>query len=165
MEGNLLDRPLGTDDISIAIDKHADMVRRICFLYLKDKADVEDVFQDVFLKFFLNAASFQDEAHEKAWLCKVTFNKCKDLCKSFWRRKVASIDDMEIPYESPAQSELIQAVKQLPYDQRELIYLHYYEGRTIPEIAGIMQKNTNTVYSQLRRAKAKLQKKAGDLEL
>ncbi len=159
-----MNQSLGTDDsVSIAIEKHADMVRRICFLYLRNNADVEDVFQEVFLKFFLHTESLQNEEHQKAWLCRVTFNKCKDLCKSFWRKKVVSIEEMEIPYETPEQSELIKAVLQLPSEYKELVYLHYYEGRTIPEIAEIMQKNTNTVYSQLRRAKAQLKQKVGEI--
>lgn len=158
-------QPLGTDEtVSIAIEKHANMVRRICFLYLRNNADVEDVFQEVFLAFFLHSESLQDEEHQKAWLCAVTFNKCKDLCKSFWRKRVVSIEEMEIPYESPEQSELIKAVLQLPSEYKELVYFHYYEGRTIPEIAELLHKNTNTVYSQLRRAKARLKQKVGEFE-
>jgi len=157
-----LSQSFGTDDyISVAIEKHADMVRRICFLYLRNEADVEDVFQEVFLKFFLNFDSFKSEAHQKAWLCRVTFNQCKDLCKSFWRKKVVSINDMEIPYETPEQGELIKSILELPSEQKQLIYLHYYEGRTIPEIAEIMQKNINTVYSMLKRSKIRLAKKVG----
>ena len=144
-----MEQSLGTNDaVSAAIEKHADMVRRICFIYLRNFADVEDVFQEVFLKFFLNAESFQSEEHQRAWLCRVTFNKCKDLCKSYWRNKVVSIEEMEIPFESPTQGELIKAVFELPPEYKEVIYLHYYEGRTIPEIAEIMQKNTNTVYTR-----------------
>lgn len=163
MEGTIL-QTLGTNDaVSIAIEKHADMVRRICFLYLRNSADVEDVFQEVFLKFFQNAESLQSDEHQKAWLCRVTFNKCKDLCKSYWRKKVVSIEDMEIPYETPEQSEIMQAILALPTDCKELIYLHYYEGRTIPQIAEMLHKNLNTVYSQLKRAKEQLKQKVGEL--
>lgn len=159
-----LQQPFGTDDaVSEAIEKYSDTVRRICFLYVRNRADMEDVFQEVFLKFFLNAEHLQSEEHQKAWLCRVTFNKCKDLCKSFWRRRIISLEEIEIPYESPEQGELVKAVLELPADDRELIYLHYYEGRTIPEIAEIMEKNTNTVYSRLARAKAKLRRKAGEI--
>jgi RNA polymerase sigma-70 factor (ECF subfamily) len=152
------------DEITAAIEKHADMVRRICFLYLRNRADVEDVFQEVFLKFFLNIDSLQDEAHRKAWLCPVTFNQCKDVCKGFWRRKVVSREGMEIPFENPEQGELIGAVLTLPPDLKELVYLHYFEGRTVPEVADIMEKNPNTVYSMLRRAKSLLKQKAGEFE-
>jgi RNA polymerase sigma-70 factor (ECF subfamily) len=155
----------GTDDyISAAVEKYSDMVRRICFLYLKNSMDVEDVFQDVFLKFFLHFDSFENENHQKAWLSRVTFNKCKDLCKSFWRRHVFSIEEIDVPYEAAEQGELIKSVLELPADQKEVIYLHYYENRPIPEIAELMQKNTNTVYSMLRRAKIQLKKKVGEFE-
>lgn len=155
----------GTNDyITAAIEKYSDMIRRICFLYLKNNADVEDVFQEVFLKFFQNFDTFESEEHQKAWLCRVTFNKCKDLHKSFWRKNVVGLEDQEIPYETPEQSELTKAVLELPSDQRQLVYLHYYEGRPIPEIAEIMQKNPNTVYSLLRRAKSLLKKKVSELE-
>lgn len=153
------------DDVSAAIEKYADMVRRICFLYLKNRADVEDVFQEVFLKFFLHYDTFESEDHQKAWLCRVAFNTCKDLCKSFWRRKIVSIEGVDFPYETPEQSEIVNAVLALPADQKEVVYLHYYESRSIPEIAQIMQKNANTVYSILRRAKAQLKKKAGEVAL
>lgn len=159
-----MNQSFGTDtDLTAAIEKHADMVRRICFLYLRNQADVEDVFQDVFLKFFVNFSSFQNEDHQKAWLCRVTFNKCKDLCKSFWRKHVTSLEEVEIPYESPEQGELMQAVFALPFDQKEVIYLHYVEGRTVPEIAQMMKKNQNTVYSILHRAKAQLKKEVGEI--
>lgn len=159
-----MNQPFASNDaVSIAIEKHADMVRRICFLYLRNKADVEDVFQEVFLKLFLNADSLKDEQHERAWLCRVTFNKCKDLCKSSWRKKVVSIEEMEIPFENPEQGELMQLVLQLPPKYKEIVYLHYYEGRTIPEIAEILQQNQNTIYTQLRRGREKLKQKMGDM--
>ncbi len=151
------------DFISGIIEKHADMVKRICCLYLRNEADAEDVFQDVFLKFFLHADSLKDEQHRKAWLCRVAFNQCKDYCKSFWRKKVVSIEGMELPYENPEQGQIMEAVKTLPHAYKQIIYLHYYESWTVPEIAEFLKKNENTAYTQLRRAKALLKKKAGDI--
>ncbi|MEQ8200213.1 MAG: sigma-70 family RNA polymerase sigma factor [Syntrophomonadaceae bacterium] len=158
--------PVVADDpVASAIEKYADMVRRICFLYLRNSADIEDVFQEVFLRYFLNLGKYENGQHEKAWLCRVTFNKCKDLNRSFWRQKVVVRDSLEISYENPEQGDLIRAVLQLPSKYKEVIYLHYYEGWTIPEIAEIMEQNVNTVYTRLRRAKDKLRAKVGEIEL
>ena len=148
-----------SDRASEAVEKYGDLIRRICFLNLENKTDVEDVFQDVFLKFMLHSNSFENEEHEKAWLCRVTYNQCKDLRKSFWKSRVDSIEEMEIPCETPEPSAIINAVLALPPDLRQIIYLHFYEGMTIPEIAVIMSKNINTVYTKLHRAKAKLKTK------
>jgi len=159
------------DDISITIEKYGDMIRRICFLYFNNRADVEDVFQEVFLQYFLSKKTFEDEEHKKAWLCRVTFNKCKDLTKSFWRRKMVSLEgddnitSVDIPYDSVEQSAVLHAVMKLPADYKNVIYMHYYEGFTIPEIAEVMGKNVNTIYSKLRRAKGKLKKELGEIVL
>ena len=46
-----------------AIEKYADMVRRICFIHLKNYHDAEDVFQDVFMKYVFHDKGFQNDAH------------------------------------------------------------------------------------------------------
>ena len=148
------------DMVTAAIDKYADMVRRICFLHLRNCSDIEDAFQEVFLQYFLNADKFENEKHEKAWLCRVTFNKCKDINKSFWRKRVVSLDEnLEVPFENAEQSEIITTLLQLPDKYKDVIYLHYYEGWSIPEIAKMLNQNTNTIYSRLKRAKEKLKVK------
>lgn len=160
-----MNQPLKTDEVVNAIEKYGNLVRRICFMSLGNKTDVDDVFQDVFLKYFLRQEVFESDHHEKAWLCRVAFNQCKDLCKSFWRKNMVSIQDMEIPFDTPEQSDLIQEILQLPLEYRRVIYLHYYEGYTIPEISQITHQNTNTVYTHLRRAKDRLKKKVGEFEV
>ncbi|MHB8961944.1 MAG: sigma-70 family RNA polymerase sigma factor [Saccharofermentanales bacterium] len=149
------------DRVSEAVEKYGNLIRRICFLNLRNKSDLEDVFQEVFLKLLLHEEPFENEEHTRAWLCRVTFNLCKDLHKSFWHSRVGSLEEMDIPYDTPEQSELIPAVLALPADWKEVIYLHFYEEMTIPQIAGILGKNTNTVYTILRRAKVRLR---GNLE-
>lgn len=152
------------DAVESAIEKYADTVRRICFLYLRDRADVEDVFQEVFLKLILHKEKFYTEEHEKAWLCRVAINKCKDFHKSFFRKNVISISDMEIPFEDKVQSELMAEVLSLPQKFKSVIYLFYYENYTVAEISKILGKKENTIYSYLHRAKAMLKKKLGGYE-
>lgn len=69
------------DMIKHSLEKYADMVRKISFMYLRNRDDVDDVFQEVFLKFLQNKVPFKNDQHEKAWLIRVTINKCKDLLK------------------------------------------------------------------------------------
>jgi RNA polymerase sigma-70 factor (ECF subfamily) len=153
---------LGTNDfIADILQKHSDMVRRICFMYLRNQSDVEDAFQDVFLKLLQNKIIFENEEHEKAWLCRVTINKCKDMCKSFWRNKVCSIEDMELPFEDKVESEVMRSVLSLPPKYKDVIYLFYYEEYTVPEIAELLDQKDNTVYSNLHRARKLLKKKLG----
>lgn len=149
-----------------AIERYADMVRRLCMVYLKNAADTEDVFQTVFLKYVLHSPSFESEEHEKAWLIRVTRNVCKDLMKNFFRSRTLSLDQwIETPAPLPADHrEVLEAVLSLPKKYREVVYLHYYEGYSAPQIAKILGKNVNTVYTWLLRSRQTLREKLGGEE-
>lgn len=149
------------DVVEEALSKYANLVRKICFMYLHNYHDVEDVFQDVFLKLLQQSTAFESEEHQKAWLCKVTINKCKDLCKSFWRKNVESIEDKELPFEDSYESEVMNAVLSLPVKYKDAIYLFYYEGYTVKEISKILNQKENTIYSNLHRARELLKQKLG----
>ena len=141
-----------------AIERYADTVRRLCMLHLKNHADTEDIFQTVFLKYALHTEPFADAEHEKAWLIRATINACKDLLKSFFRSRTVSLDEvLEQPAELPPDHrEVLEAVLSLPQKYRDVIYLHYYEGYSAPEIGRILKKNVNTVYTLLGRARQQL---------
>ena len=150
-------------EINAAIDRYADTVRRLCMIQLKSYADTEDIFQNVFLKYALSSRSFESPEHEKAWFIRVTINACKDLIKSFFRSRTVSLDQLT---EQPGQlledhREVLEAVISLPRKYREVIYLHYYEGYTAPQISEILGKNTNTVYTLLARSKNLLKERLG----
>ena len=147
-------------EVNRAIDLYSDTIRRICMLHLKNTADTEDIFQTVFLKYALSDVCFENNEHEKAWLIRVTINACKDLLKSFWKHTIALDEIIEQPSNiSPDHKEVLEAVLSLPARYRDVVYLHFYEGYTAPEISQILHKNVNTVYTLLNRSKQMLQKK------
>ena len=146
-----------------AIDRYADLVRRGCMIHLKNYADTEDIFQTVFLKYVTGTTEFASEEHEKAWFIRVTINACKDLLRSFFRSRTVSLDDLleqadQVPED---HREVLEAVLALPDKYRDVVYLHYYEGYTAPEIGTILHKNPNTVYTLLTRARDELRKMLG----
>lgn len=152
------------EEVNRAIEKYSDMIRRLCMVNLKNYADTEDMFQTVFLKYALSSVSFENEEHEKSWFIRVTINACKDLLKSFFHRHITSLDEIS---EKPAEiredhREVLEAVLSLPQKYREVVYLHYYEGYTAPEISRIVGKKANTVYTLLTRSRQMLREKLGD---
>lgn len=147
------------EKITETLEKYSDIVRRICFVYLKNSADVDDIFQEVFLKLLQRKTPFESDEHEKAWLIRVTINKCKDVFKSFWRRNIDPIENAELVFEDKADKELMQVVLSLPQKYKDVIYLYYYEGYSVPEISGMLNKKENTLYSHLHRAKALIKEK------
>lgn len=146
-----------------AIDRYADTVRRICMIHLKNHADTEDIFQNVFLKYVLSTAVFESEEHEKAWFIRVTINACRDLLKSFFRSRTVSLDTLlDQPAELTQEDHtVLEAVLALPPKYRDVVYLHYYEGYTAPQIGQILKKNVNTIYTLLGRAKQALRETLG----
>ena len=150
-------------EVTSAVEQYADMVRRLCMLHLKNAADTEDIFQNVFLKYVLRSMPFESEAHEKAWFIRVTINACKDLLKSFFRSRTVSLDEVvQLPAETPPDHrEVLEAVLSLPPKYKDVVYLHYYEGYTAPEISRMLGKNVNTVYTRLNRSKQLLREKLG----
>lgn len=151
-------------EISRALGAHANTVRRICFMHLNNRSDVEDIFQEVFLKYALYEVAFESHDHERAWLLRVAINACKDLNKSFWRRRISSLEDADATYLSISDSnmEVLDAVLRLiPPKYRDVIYLHYYEGYKAAEIAAILGQKENTIYTWLTRARAQLKKALG----
>lgn len=150
-------------EISAALDRYSDTVRRLCMVHLKNIADTEDIFQTVFLKYALSSAEFESREHEKAWFIRVTINACRDLLRSFFRSRTVSLDELTeqaAPLEEDNR-EVLEAVLSLPLKYKEAVYLHYYEDYTAPEIAKILGKNVNTVYTLLNRARGMLKEKLG----
>lgn len=153
-------------EVNRAVEQYSDMVRRLCVVHLKNEADSEDIFQTVFLKYALSSVRFENEEHEKAWLIRVTVNACKDLLKSFFRKNVVSIDAVteQAAALKPDHREVLETVLSLPAKYKDVVYLHYYEGYTAPQIGEILGKNTNTVYTLLTRSKQILKEKLGSDE-
>ena len=147
-----------------AMEHHADTVRRLCMIHLKNQADTEDIFQSVFMKYILSTTAFQSLEHERAWFIRVTLNACRDLLKSFFRSRTVPLDELEqmMPAAlSPEHREVWQAVLALPEAYRDAVYLHYYEGYTAPEIGRLLGKNVNTVYTLLNRSRSMLREALG----
>lgn len=150
-------------EVNRVIELYGDTVRRLCMIYLKNYADTEDIFQNVFLKYATSSIKFENDEHEKAWFIRVTINKCKDLLKSFFRNRTVSLDDIvEKPEAMPSDyREVLEAVLSLPQKYRNVVYLHYYEGYSAPQISHILGKNVNTVYTLLTRSKKMLREILG----
>lgn len=144
------------EEYEAVVDTYSDMIFRIAYQNLFSVEDAQDVVQDVFLKLLKQKENcFHDEEHLKAWLIKVTINQCLDYKKSFFRKNTVALDNFEIPFEQE-ERQLLEELSRLPKEERNVLYLHYYEGYTIKEIAGILGKKQNTVNSKLTRGRSKL---------
>lgn len=140
------------------IEKHSNTVYRIALTRCGTIENAEDVFQDVFIKFSEKLPKFENEEHEKAWFIRVTINLSKNIKQSAWNRKVTNLDENLI-FENPEESEVFSVVYQLPQNYKTVIYLSYYEGYKVREIAKLMKTKEGTVKTWLFRARQMLKEK------
>lgn len=151
------------EETNAAIERYGDTVRRLCMIQLKNEADTQDIFQTVFLKYLLHDKPFESREHEKAWFIRVTLNACKDLLRSFFRSRTVPLEELtgQADQLTDQGREVLRAVLELPRKEREVVYLHYYEGYTAPELSRLLGKNVNTIYTNLARARAHLKEVLG----
>lgn len=143
--------------------RNCDMVYRVCLLQLKHEQDALDAVSETFVRLFQKSPDFTDTEHERAWLIRTAINYCKDVQKSFWKRKRNVYDEaaeqmLQSVQTTSEDRQVLHAIWKLPSAHSELLYLHYYEGYSIEEIATIMHKNASTLRSRLSRAKELLRK-------
>ncbi len=154
-------------DLKDVMDLYSDTVKRICVVYLKNTTDTEDIFQNVFLKYYKSSVYFESEEHRKSWIIRITINECKDLLKSFFRKNTVSINEIsEIKTDTNfnENSYVREAVLNLPEKYKMVIYLHYFEGYTAVEIGKILNKKANSIYTLLARGREQLKTTLGGNE-
>lgn len=140
------------------IERYKDTVFKIAYTYCKNKSDADDVFQEVFLRYFKKRPVFNCPDHEKAWFIRVTINCSKKLMLSSWFKKISPLDD-NLTFETPEESDLFYAVMELPLKYRAVVHLFYYEDYKIREIAQLTSQKETTVATQLQRARQLLRNK------
>lgn len=149
---------LRTDDcIDEVIEKYSNMVYRLALANMKTKHDAEDVFQDVFLRYISKPRTFESEEHRKAWLIRVTTNRCRSLW-SAWFRKTEPLNE-EIVFETEEENDLFEYLALLPQKYRSVIHLFYYEELSIKQISETLDAKESTVRTWLTRARAILGEK------
>ena len=129
---------LSKDEVfALAVQRYSDTVFRAAMHNCSCTADAEDVVQDVFEKL------------------RVAINRCHDLTRAAHQKDTELDENLPAP-DAFEDGSVLDAVRSLPENYRNAIYLHYYEGYTAAEVGRMLGAPTNTVLSWLRRARAQL---------
>lgn len=133
---------------------------KIAFCQTKNHADAEDVTQEAFLRLLRTESEFASDEECKAWLIRVTINCSKDLLKSHWYRfSQAFAEPQLLPQnEKSGNGELLGTVMKLGRKYRTVLFLFYYSGRSVNEIAEALGIKASTVTTRLSRGRTMLKK-------
>lgn len=139
------------------VRRHSPMVLRLAYARSRNRADAEDLCQEVMLRLFRLNPELESEAHLKAWLIRTTVYLSNNLFHSAWRRLVHVTDAPPEPAAPESEeSRLSAALDRLPGRYRAAIHLYYYEDMSTQEIAQILGTKPSTVRTQLTRARRML---------
>lgn len=165
------------------VDTYGDRIFNLTYRMLGNRAEAEDLAQEVFITVFKSIEQFRGDSKFSTWLYRVTANHCKNRIKYLARRHdrgKAEFDEriehdegndgpMVVPRPSPrpdhqlegAQLELMlqAAIAELDDEQRILVILRDVEDLSYEEICGITDLPEGTVKSRLHRARLALRKK------
>ena len=145
--------------------KYKDILYRIAFSNMKNKADAEDVVQETFCRYLKKKPVFEDEGHEKNWFIRVVINICYDIRKSVWFSRTVGSDEVpesemkhfSLPFVQ--EDDMLWQVMELAAAYRNPLYLFYYEDYSVREIAQIMELEEGTVKTRLRRGRQMLKER------
>ncbi|HEY2456633.1 MAG TPA: sigma-70 family RNA polymerase sigma factor [Candidatus Acidoferrum sp.] len=159
----------------ILVGRHQNRVLAVAGGILRNKEDVEDIAQQVFLKAYFSLKRFDQRAAFSTWLYKITVNECWDLLR---KRKVRPLlyeaelsEDQARQYQAsedvadgaPDVSERLASQQQveklldcLEERDRMMLILKEVQGFSVEEIAEILEINGNTVKVRLFRARQKI---------
>lgn len=154
--------PVSDEQIEQLYLQYGNDVLRVSYFYLNNREQAEDVTQDVFVRLMDNRPVL-NPGSEKSWLLKVALNRCRDLWRSSWHKRVLLgskkldlIPDDDRIDQKIEKEALLQAVNALPAPEKEVFLLFYYQGLSTQETAEVLGVPEGTVSSRLSRGRQKL---------
>ena len=146
-------------EMDSVIDRYQDMVYGLALTRTGNRADADDVFQEVFLAYCQCGKTFRDEEHRKAWLLRTTINQARRVTASSWRQKTVPLSEREdapVQFQEPEENQVWAALQDLAEDYRLPIYLFYFQELSTQEIAKILAIRPGAVRMRLTRGRDQL---------
>lgn len=140
-------------DVSRILQTYGDMLYRTAYLLLGNPHDVQDILQEVLLRYMEKAPDFLSQDHEKAWLLRVASNCCKDCLRFRKRHSYIELELLKESLPAPEKQQFMREVYALPAKYKTVLILFYFEGYSAKEIAEIARVSENAVKKRLQRAR------------
>jgi RNA polymerase sigma-70 factor (ECF subfamily) len=142
---------------------HRGKVYSTAYRMVGNRADAEDLTQDVFVKVYKKIKGFRGDSAVSTWIYRITMNTCLDFLRKNRRRQAVPIDQCPEPQSGSSKlMKLIEGtVATLPQGYRRVFVLHDIQGLKHCEIAEVLGITEGASKSQLHRARAQLRQKLG----
>lgn len=152
-------RPDG--EIERIVDEYASELFRLCLVMLKNTHDAEDAVQDTLLSYLQHAPEFESRESERSWLLTVAANRCRDSLRRAKRHPSVSMDELTELGATDEHVLVLDALMALPEKFRLVLTLHYVEGYSTSEIAGMIGRTPSAVKMRLQKGRRLLEDTLG----
>jgi len=170
------------------VSMYTSTVYGVALTHTANRADADDVFQEVFTAYWRSKPVLTSEEHRKAWLIRTTLNQSLKITQSSWAKKTVYADveqpttagrgycptqewdnspvpppqaaaQEDFSFQTEQQEALYAAVRSLPTAYRTVVMLFYFEDLSIAQIAAALEEEQGTVKTRLSRARAQLRER------
>lgn len=164
-----------TEAFTPIVHRYRERIYKLIYRWVRHHETAEDLCQEVFLKAWQALPRFKGGSVIYSWLYRIAINCCKDYLRKQKRQFVFACEELpdnaddvlQMTQKQPGPDEIFEkkelrgiiseGVRQLPWCQRRVFYLHYRDGFLIKEIASHLNKSESTIKSHLYHARQKLQ--------
>ncbi|HOP05771.1 MAG TPA: sigma-70 family RNA polymerase sigma factor [candidate division Zixibacteria bacterium] len=161
------------------VELYQNQVINICYRFVRDKTDAEDLAQETFIEVYFSINRFRQQSSLGTWIHRIAVSKSLDLLKQYSRLKrgggsqgTVRLDARAVDIPAPSWTGpdriledkesldiLTQALNSLPKKQHVALILSTYDGMTYQEIADTLGTSLSAVESLIYRARENLKKK------
>lgn len=164
------------------LKRHRQKIYTSIYLFTKDHALAEDIFQDVFIKIIdtLRKGKYNHEGKFVQWAMRISYNMCVDHFRRTKRRPTVYptetfdiFDVIEAPdlnaeqdiIKSQTHQRIRKLVDKLPPEQREVVILRHYADMSFKEISQLTRVSINTALGRMRYALINIRKMVENKEV
>jgi RNA polymerase sigma-70 factor (ECF subfamily) len=145
----------GQDAFGRLVRRYQGLAVARAYAVLHDRAEAEDAAQEAFFRAFRSFGQLRQPDAFASWLLRTVVNVARRAASKRARHPAALLDADAT--ENPAQhAHVLDAIAALPEGYQQVIHLHYSQGYTCAEIAGMLGLEVGSVTSRLTRARQKL---------
>ena len=151
--------------------RYKSVVWRVCYSYMRNREDAEDLTQEVFFKVYRSLSQFEGRSSFKTWLYRVAINTCQNEIRRRGRRPQEAETEMETVAEIMPSGQSVETMYQAKYNREllaealanldssvsEILYMKDMEDRPYNEIADVLDIGVSAAKMRVQRARLALQ--------
>ncbi len=145
------------EEFQALYQSHGKKIKRAIEGMTGSEAVAQELTHEAFLKAWTQLPYFMRKSKLSTWLYQIAINTARDYLRS--HRRAPAVEEDYVELLSPERRAVREGLLEMDADEREILVLHYYEGQSVEEMAGILSVPSGTVKSRLFEARKGLRDK------